>query len=158
MKNPLTIFSHRPNLWISDIENNSLDVDNEIARWLETLPSSPEESDTDANYPLCSLSETDNAYVAQFDIPGVKKEDIRIELQDNQLTISGQRSDQVEQEDTRYYIAESSYGTFVRSLALPNNIDEENVEALFDDEDGVLIIKLPKLSSKSTKAVEVKIN
>jgi HSP20 family protein len=158
MKNPLTIFSQRPNLWISDLENNSLDVDNEIARWMETLPSLPEESETDAYYPPCSLSETDNAYVAQFDVPGVKKEDIRIELQANQLTISGQRSDQVEQEDARYYVAESSYGTFVRSLALPNDIDEENVEALFDDEDGVLIVKLPKLIGTTSKAIEVKIN
>ena len=96
--------------------------------------------------PQVNTREGEFAYHIDVDLPGVKKEDIKIDLKDNMLIISGERSfkDEVKEED--YYRVETSFGKFSRSFNLPDNIDSENIDA--SAENGVLEVVVPKLALK----------
>ena len=95
------------------------------------------------------------AYHVDVDLPGVKKEDIKVDLNKGVLTISGERKtkEEVKQED--YYKIETYFGKFSRSFTLPDNVDIENIEAKSDN--GVLEIVIPKLKDDvSKKSIEIK--
>ncbi len=106
--------------------------------------------------PSVNTREGEYAYHVEVDIPGVKKEDINVDLKDDVLTISGERKTKTEIEEKDYYKKECSYGKFQRSFTLPEDIDIENIEA--NAEDGVLEVVIPKLKKedKETKKIEVK--
>lgn len=106
--------------------------------------------------PAVNTREGKDAYHVDVDLPGVKKEDISIHVENNTLMISGNREtkEEVKQED--YYRVESSYGKFQRSFTLPENVDVENIRAA--SEDGVLEVVIPKLQviKNSAKKIEIK--
>ena len=106
--------------------------------------------------PSVNTREGEYAYHVEIDLPGVKKEDISVDLKDDVLTISGERKTKSEVKEKDYYKKECSYGKFHRSFTLPENTDIENIEA--NSEDGVLEIVIPKLKKedKETKKIEVK--
>lgn len=105
--------------------------------------------------PSVNTREGDYAYHIEVDLPGVKKEDIKVEVKDNRVTISGERKTKEEVKEEEYYRMESSYGKFERSFTLPDNVDAENVSA--SSNDGVLEVVLPKKERNGTsKQVEVK--
>ncbi|MDX9814085.1 MAG: Hsp20/alpha crystallin family protein [Sulfurimonas sp.] len=106
--------------------------------------------------PAINTREGSDAYHIDVDLPGVKKEDINIDITDNVLTISGTRESKIEQKEQNYYKVESSYGKFQRSFTLPKEVDVENIRAAC--EDGVLEVIIPKLevSKQTTKKIEVK--
>ena len=106
--------------------------------------------------PSVNTREGEYAYHVEVDLPGVKKEDISVDLKDDVLTISGERKTKSEIKEKDYYKKESSYGKFQRSFTLPDNTDTENIEA--NSEDGVLEVVIPKLKAadKETKKIEVK--
>ena len=93
--------------------------------------------------PAIDVYEKDNEVVVKAQLPGCKKEDIEVTIQDNVLTIKAERKQEEEVEDEGYYRREISYGTIVRTVPLPVPVDEEKVTAKF--EDGVLTIRAPKL-------------
>jgi HSP20 family protein len=106
--------------------------------------------------PRIDISEDkDNINVAA-EVPGVKKENIKITLQDNILTLEGEKKSVNEQKDKNFYRSERSFGTFKRCFTLPAEVDSEKVEASF--EDGILHVQLKKLEpkSKSEKVIELK--
>ncbi|MCT7521753.1 Hsp20/alpha crystallin family protein [Aliarcobacter cryaerophilus] len=105
--------------------------------------------------PTVNTREGEFAYHVDVDLPGVKKEDIKIDLNKGILTISGERKtkEEVKQED--YYKIETYFGKFSRSFTLPDNVDIENIEAKSDN--GVLEIVIPKLKDDvSKKSIEIK--
>lgn len=105
--------------------------------------------------PTVNTREGEFAYHVDVDLPGVKKEDIKVDLNKGVLTISGERKtkEEVKQED--YYKIETYFGKFSRSFTLPDNVDIENVEAKSDN--GVLEIVIPKLKDDvSKKSIEIK--
>ncbi len=105
--------------------------------------------------PSVNTREGDYAYHIEVDLPGVKKKDIHVEVQDNRLVISGERKTKKETKEDDYQCLESSYGKFERSFSLPDNVDAENVDA--SSKDGVLEVVLPKKErSKTNKKVDVK--
>ncbi|NCD12602.1 MAG: Hsp20/alpha crystallin family protein, partial [Epsilonproteobacteria bacterium] len=111
------------------------------SRLFNYYPATPsEESDISAFRPSVSTREGEFAYHIEVDLPGVKKEDIHIDLKENQIIISGERSFKEERKENDYYKVESSYGKFQRSFALPENVDVENIEA--SSENGVLEVVL----------------
>jgi len=114
-----------------------------------------EENGISAFKPSVSTREGEFAYHVEVDLPGVKKEDIHIDLKDNTLVISGERSFKEERAEKDYYKVESSYGKFQRSFALPENIDAENIEATCTD--GVLEVVLPKLKVETNEARKITI-
>ena len=105
--------------------------------------------------PTVNTREGEFAYHVDVDLPGVKKEDIKVDLNKGILTISGERKtkEEVKQED--YYKIETYFGKFSRSFSLPDNVDIENIEAKSDN--GVLEIVIPKLKDDvSKKSIEIK--
>lgn len=106
--------------------------------------------------PSVNTREGEYAYHVEVDLPGVKKEDIHVDLKDNVLTISGERKNKKEIKEKDYYKKESFYGKFQRSFTLPENTDAENIEA--NSQDGVLEVVIPKIerSKKETKKIKIK--
>jgi HSP20 family protein len=95
--------------------------------------------------PSCDVNETENHYMVSFDMPGVKKEDVKIELRSNQLRVSGERRHEAR--------SGRSYGKFERTFTLPATINADKIEAHY--EDGVLSIALPKAESAKPKNIEI---
>ena len=105
--------------------------------------------------PSVDISETDEEYQIKAEIPDVKKEDVKVTVEDGVLTIQGERKQEKEEKGKKYHRVERSYGSFVRSFTLPDLVDEEKVKAEFKD--GVLKLQLPKSEKAKPKAIEVKV-
>lgn len=106
--------------------------------------------------PSVNTREGEFAYHIDVDLPGVKKEDISVKIDNNILTLKGERKSKEEVKKEDYYKMESSFGSFMRSFTVPENVDVENIHA--ENKDGVLEITLPKkeLKSGTTKQITVK--
>lgn len=104
--------------------------------------------------PAVNTREGEYAYHVEVDLPGVKKEDITVDIKGNTLTISGERKTREEVKENDYYKCESTYGKFQRSFTLPEGIDHENLTA--SAEDGVLEIVIPKSKIETTRKIEIK--
>lgn len=106
--------------------------------------------------PSLNTREGDDAYYVDLDLPGVKKEDVKVEINDNVLTVSGKRNVKEEFKNDDYYKVESKYGEFVRKIMLPENIDVDSIQA--ELENGVLEIVIPKLEKvkEESKKIEIK--
>lgn len=103
--------------------------------------------------PACDIEETQDAYEIDFDLPGVRKEDIKIELSERQLQVSGERKSEREQKGKNRRLWERSYGTFSRSFILPSGIDPDRVQA--DFESGELRIRIPKSEESRARQIEI---
>lgn len=126
----------------------------DIENRLHQLSSKEQESNVAAFTPTVNTREGDYAYHIEVDLPGVKKEDIHVEVKENRLTISGERKVKEEVKEDDYHRVESHYGKFERSFTLPDNVDSENVDASTND--GVLEVVLPKKERGTSKKIEVK--
>jgi HSP20 family protein len=104
--------------------------------------------------PGLDISETDQSYEVSIDLPGVKPEDVRVELNENQLVISGQRQATAKREDQHYHRIERTYGEFRRVVSLPTPVERKEIEANY--EDGVLHIHLPKTPEVQPHRIEIK--
>lgn len=104
--------------------------------------------------PSLSLKENDDKYVLEMELPGVKKEDIKIEVNKNILTVSGKKEEKNKEENSKFIVRESSFGEFSRSVNLGDNVDLENIEA--NMKDGELILTIPKKETKEIKKIEIK--
>ena len=114
-----------------------------------------EEEDVAAFTPKVNTREGEFAYHVDVDLPGVKKEEIKIDVKDNVLSISGERNFKEEVKEEDYYRVETRFGKFSRSFTLPENIDIENIDA--SAENGVLEVVIPKLEPKeSARKITVK--
>ena len=105
--------------------------------------------------PLVDIVEDDKNYVIKAELPGIKKEEIKVGVQDDVLTISGERKYEKEEKDKKFHRIERAYGSFVRSFTIPEDSDGEKVSAEFKD--GILIVHLPKTEKVKPKQVEVKV-
>jgi HSP20 family protein len=105
--------------------------------------------------PTVDISETDGEYLIKAELPEVKKEDVKVTVEDGVLTLQGERRQEKEEKDKRYHRVERSYGSFVRSFTLPESVDESGVKAEYKD--GVLNLHLPKSEKVKPKAIEVKV-
>lgn len=100
--------------------------------------------------PACDVEETKSHFVFNFDLPGVKKDEVKIHIQDNQLTISGERKQETQSAISR----ERYHGAFYRTFTLPANVDAEKIEAHY--ENGVLQIAIPKTAITTGKQIPIK--
>ena len=103
--------------------------------------------------PAVDLLEREDSLVLRADLPGLKEEDVQIEVRDNVLTISGERRAEFEDSEQGYYRIERAYGNFSRSLSLPDGVDADKIEAHF--EDGVLEVKIPKPEERKPKRISI---
>jgi HSP20 family protein len=105
--------------------------------------------------PLVDIVEDEQEYLIKAEVPEVKKEEVKVTVQDGVLILAGERKFVKEEKDKKYHRVERAYGSFVRSFSLPENADENKVTA--DFKDGVLQIHLPKSEKARPKNIEVKI-
>jgi len=105
--------------------------------------------------PVADISETAQEYVIKAELPEVKKEDVKVTLDDGIMTIAGERKYQKEQNDSNEIRIESFYGSFSRSFSLPENIDAQGIRA--ETKDGVLRVKIPKLQAVPPKSVSIEV-
>ena len=105
--------------------------------------------------PAMDLAETDDHFVLRADLPGLSQDDVNIELEDRVLTVSGERQAEHDDRGEGYYRVERAFGSFSRSLTLPEGIDPEGVEASFDR--GVLEVRIPKPEERKPRKVAINV-
>lgn len=104
--------------------------------------------------PACEISETKDHFHMSVDLPGIKKEDIKIELKDNALTISGERKQEKKGDgDKNAHYVERFYGGFTRIFKIPETADGEKIQARY--ENGVLEIDIPKTTEATARKIEI---
>jgi HSP20 family protein len=103
--------------------------------------------------PAMDLVETEDALVLRADLPGLERDDVAIEVKDRVLTISGKREVEDTEKADGYYRVERAFGSFSRSLALPEGVEADQVKASFDK--GVLEVTIPKPAEKQPHRVEI---
>ena len=105
--------------------------------------------------PACDIFETDKAIVLKVELPGIKKEEVFVSVENNLLTVHGERKFQEETKRENYYRVERNYGEFFRSFTLPNYIEPAKIFAEFKE--GLLVLNLPKREEAKPKQVEIKV-
>jgi HSP20 family protein len=117
------------------------------------LPTTPANEYQAYFQPKSEVKETNAGYLMSFDVPGVKEEDVKIEFSDRVLKISGERKDENKVEKDGYFRTEKVYGKFERTFRLPENVEENKIEANYNH--GVLHVYLPKAAPKSSKSITI---
>ncbi len=103
--------------------------------------------------PAVDIVENDDDYVAKVEIPGVKKEDVKITMENNILTIRGEKAQEKKEKDSNYHRVERYYGSFRRSFELPGSVKSDKIDVEYKD--GILTIRMPKEETAKTKQIEV---
>jgi HSP20 family protein len=103
--------------------------------------------------PAMDLAEADDSYVLKADLPGLTQDDIKIEFEDRTLTVSGERKAEHEVSKDGYVRVERAFGSFSRTLTLPQGVDPEAVTASF--ENGVLEVRVPKPEARKPRRIEI---
>jgi len=106
--------------------------------------------------PLVDITEDDKEYLITAELPEVKKEDVKVTVENGVLTLTGERKFEKEEKDKRYHRLERSYGSFARSFTLPSDSDAQKVNAEFKD--GVLKVHVTKSETAKPKQIEVKVS
>lgn len=127
---------------------------NDLVRRYAPLLGESAQSEAAVWKPVANISETDSEYLIKAELPEVSKDDVKITLDNDVLTISGERRLQKEQGNNHLRI-ESFYGTFVRSFSLPQNVDAAQIKA--ESKDGVLRVHLPKREVNKPRAIDISV-
>lgn len=101
--------------------------------------------------PRVDILENEKAFEIQLAVPGMNKEDFKIDLKDNYLTISGERKFTAEKKEQKYQTVETQFGTFSRSFSLPDNVNAADISAKYTN--GILEIVVPKDEKKALKSI-----
>lgn len=104
--------------------------------------------------PSIDISETEKQYVIDVEVPGMNKKDINLNVENNTLTISGERKFEKEEDNKQYHRVESHYGSFSRSFTLPENADYDSIDASYKN--GILSITVDKSEKSLKKQIEIK--
>jgi HSP20 family protein len=105
--------------------------------------------------PSVDISETGEEYLIRAALPAVKKEDVEVTVADGMLTLSGERTQKEQQKDEKFHKVETYYGSFSRSFALPDAVDQAAIRA--ESKDGVLTIHVPKTKAETRKPTTIKV-
>jgi HSP20 family protein len=126
-------------------------------RLFEDLVSSPRFEDSELIQstwsPAVDIYETENELVLTAELPGVEEKDVEIKIEDNTLSLKGERKFERETKEENYHRIERAYGSFFRSFSLPNYIDQEKISA--DYENGLLRVHMPKKAEMKPRKVKI---
>ena len=130
-------------------------LQNEMGRWMNVLSggATPGNGQSSTWLPAVDVWETDNELVLSFDLPGIPEDKIAVELDDNVLTVSGERERTKEHSNERFYRFERRHGTFSRSVTLPAGVTDADISA--NHKDGVLEVRVPKPEEQKPKRIPV---
>lgn len=106
--------------------------------------------------PLVDITEDEKEFLVKAELPGLKKEEVKVTVEDGVMTVSGERKVEKEEKTKKYHRVERAYGKFERSFTLLENADGTRINAEFKE--GVLLVHLPKSEKPASKALDVKIN
>jgi HSP20 family protein len=105
--------------------------------------------------PRADIEESDNDYLVTVEVPGIDKKDLKLNLEENKLTIKGEKKQSKEIKESNYICCERSYGGFERTFNLPTSIKANEISAEYKD--GIIRIKLPKAEEAKRKEIEIKL-
>ena len=105
--------------------------------------------------PVVDITETDDEYLIKAELPEVKRDDVKVSVENGVLTLQGERKKEKEEKGKKFHRIERYYGSFLRTFTVPDNVDETKVMAEFKD--GLLNVHLPKTQKAKPKAIEVKV-
>ncbi len=125
---------------------------NELSQYMNNLLEGDGPS-TQSWVPTLDVWETDDEIVYAFDLPGISQDDVTVEIQNDTLTVTAERSREKEVERDKFYRYERRFGTFSRAVGLPQGVSEEDINASFTD--GVLEVRVPKPSQSKPRRVPV---
>jgi HSP20 family protein len=106
--------------------------------------------------PAADISETDKEYLIRAELPAVKKEDVKVTVDDGMITIEGDRQQQKEEKNEKMHRVESFYGHFTRSFSLPESVDENAIRC--ESKDGVLTVHIPKAQMQKHQPKQIKVD
>ena len=150
MRNPLE-------MWKSRWENNYPEVSrfrNEFDRLFNEMLDFKKSGEVQFEFsPSCEISEDKKNMYYKFDIPGISRDQVKLELSGNLLTVSAERHEEKKTEDKKTYMCEICYGSFSRSFTVPEGTTEKNIDAKYDN--GVLTLTIPKSESSKAKQIAI---
>ncbi len=140
----------------SAVPNVFSEMDDVLKKMWYGFPFHNLEEDMDVAWsPRLDVSETDNGLEIVADLPGMDKKDINVSLEENLLTIKGEKKEEKESKDKHYHTIERRSGSFYRAIRLPVEVEKDKVEAAFKD--GVLTLRLPKTKESKKKVAQIEI-
>lgn len=105
--------------------------------------------------PAVDIIEENDKYLLKAELPGIKEKDIRLNVENNTLTLQGERKEEKEIKEGKCHRTERFYGTFYRAFQLPNNLETDKIKAHYKD--GILEVELPKSAESKPKQIEIKV-
>ena len=129
------------------------DVENRLSRFFGRRTNGRDDITLADWAPLADITEDDKEYVIKAELPDVKKEDVKVTVENGVLTIAGERKFETRDSGKGYHRLERSYGRFTRSFAVPNAFDTENIAA--DYKNGVLSVSLPKKEAAKPRQIKI---
>jgi len=140
--------------WPSDLFGMQREMNRMFDNFFRTSDRS-EDSSLTVWTPAVDITEHDDDFAVKVELPGINKDDVKITLDSNILTLRGEKKQEKETKKENYHRVERSYGSFQRSFTLPANVKSDKIDASYKD--GILTINLPKAEEAKPKQVEVKV-
>jgi HSP20 family protein len=141
---------------VNDLASEFANMQREIDRMFDRFRGGALEDDqTSLWLPAVDVVERDTDYAVKVELPGVNKEDVKITVQKDVLTIKGEKKQEQEKKGDNYHRLERSYGAFQRSFTLPSSVKSDKIEASYSN--GVLTVTLPKVEEVKAEGIEVKV-
>jgi len=132
------------------------DIENRMQKMMDNMLTEPSTSPTAIGWiPAIEITETPAEMVVSAELPGLEKKDVDISVDDDMLTISGEKTEEKSTDDKKYHLWERSYGAFQRSFSLPRGVDATKINAEFKN--GVLKVHLPKTTEQQAKGRKIDI-
>ena len=126
-----------------------------LSRWLQDASRGNDELISGTFVPATDVYEDEHSFVLKFEVPGMEEKDLDLRLENNTLTVRGERKFETEEKEENFHRIERRYGSFARSFTLPNTVDTENVDARY--ENGILTVKLAKRAEAKPKQIKVSV-
>jgi len=144
-----------PDRWTSDAVSVQRDINRLFDNFFRS--GSPVEETRATSYfaPAVDIAEQENEYIVKVELPGVAKDDVKISVESNILTIKGEKKQEKEEESKNFHRVERSYGSFQRSFTLPSTVKNDKIDAAFNS--GILTITMPKSEEAKPRQIEVKV-
>ena len=151
----MAIIRWNPMRDLVSVEREFNKIFNSLDRKFTLGDSENEEFENAVWMPMTDILEDDNQYYLNIDLPGIKKEDVKINYSNGQLSVSGERKQETVEKNAKYHRVERSYGKYYRSFTLPQKIKENEINAEFKD--GQLKVSIPKSEEVKPKQLEIKV-